>query len=294
MFAVVAMERIAMVMGSSPHAREHMAPHCVPQANMGSSPHARGTHAQACADEPRAGIIPACAGNTRRACRGCASPGDHPRMRGEHCGTASARPLSRGSSPHARGTLGEWAESFRAVGIIPACAGNTRVGYGHHYQRRDHPRMRGEHRASCSVMARVWGSSPHARGTLIASLRGLERFGIIPACAGNTSALIAPDLMRRDHPRMRGEHCPRPRCSYAFLGSSPHARGTHHLHDGEASRTGIIPACAGNTTTVVKKFFDTRDHPRMRGEHDDAFVNGDNGKGSSPHARGTLAPNTGR
>ena len=51
--------------------------------------------------------------------------------------------------------------------------------------------------------------------------------------------------------------------------------------------SGIIPACAGNTSPAETAFTSRSDHPRMRGEHSEPerYVTLD--PGSSPHARGT-------
>ena len=133
----------------------------------------------------------------------------------------------------------------------------------------DHPRMRGEH-ADVVAAARPW-------------------LGIIPACAGSTSALAraharsvgssphargAPRRLPRlhprgrDHPRMRGEHAGADRARLPDIG--------------------IIPACAGSTiasSMLVLPWLGSSphargalragssspcrswDHPRMRGEH---------------------------
>ena len=75
-----------------------------------------------------------------------------------------------------------------------------------------------------------------------------------------------------------------PRCLGA--GSSPHARGALS-HDAEGfPTTGIIPACAGSTLWRRAKSRPTRDHPRMRGEHDPSEAQVVRLIGSSPHARG--------
>ena len=52
---------------------------------------------------------------------------------------------------------------------------------------------------------------------------------------------------------------------------------------------GIIPAFAGNT--VIMLYFDklSKDHPRIRGEHDFVKKPIRKRQGSSPHSRGTLA-----
>ena len=70
--------------------------------------------------------------------------------------------------------------------------------------------MRGEHFTHCAEIAALMGSSPHARGA-----RRVERLprkvaGIIPACAGSTVLDLLHGGADTDHPRMRGEHWPRP------------------------------------------------------------------------------------
>ena len=165
---------------------EHNFSAMTPSYQAGSSPHARGTRCIRAWLNSSAGTIPACAGNTASSTSTTVSNGDHPRMRGEH-GSVTSRYLSPpGSSPHARGTLLDVVVKPSDGGIIPACAGNTTPSPPHGAPPWDHPRMRGEHAVGVPSMARVPGSSPHARGT-----RGERRdlvhvVGIIPACAGNT------------------------------------------------------------------------------------------------------------
>ncbi len=91
----------------------------------GSSPHARGTPCRVEHVAELTGIIPACAGNTWWSAYPLPSPGDHPRMRGEHSAAARGIPVPTGSSPHARGTHRPQLASRVQPGIIPACAGNT-------------------------------------------------------------------------------------------------------------------------------------------------------------------------
>ena len=69
-------------------------------------------------------------------------------------------------------------------------------------------------------------------------------------------------------------------------GSSPHARGAHWGHAMLFDTAGIIPACAGSTSTSSRAPIPTRDHPRMRGEHCYRTLYESYAWGSSPHARG--------
>ena len=148
--------------------------------------------------------------------------------------------------------------------------------------------MRGEHIPYQIGYRLEVGSSPHARGTLEAGAAHGWNLGIIPACAGNTSAIHGRANGARDHPRMRGEHIGEIFQFRSRRGSSPHARGTRIGNAINEPRNGIIPACAGNTRhlTVFCKL--TWDHPRMRGEHPLRRTLSRIVAGSSPHARGTL------
>ena len=50
-------------------------------------------------------------------------------------------------------------------------------------------------------------------------------------------------------------------------GSSPHARGALDAATLDRFTRGIIPACAGSTSTPFRRRSKSWDHPRMRGEH---------------------------
>ena len=169
-------------------------------------------------------------------------------MRGEHADSAAAWMVATGSSPHARGTPPLSLPTSWLMGIIPACAGNTPTIRPWSARWWDHPRMRGEHAEPILRQLRTAGSSPHARGTPAAAGRYFRRRGIIPACAGNTRLVLGERAGLGDHPRMRGEHALWPCAASATAGSSPHARGTRSVRGGMCPLSGIIPACAGNTS----------------------------------------------
>ena len=148
--------------------------------------------------------------------------------------------------------------------------------------------MRGEHPPFQDLFNSQEGSSPHARGTPHASLATPIFAWIIPACAGNTDWNALPNRIGWDHPRMRGEHQSGQWEDGQALGSSPHARGTQACTIDGVEVTGIIPACAGNTSWRSITGRPWRDHPRMRGEHWAWSLRVHCDWGSSPHARGTL------
>ena len=67
---------------------------------------------------------------------------------------------------------------------------------------------------------------------------------------------------------MCGEHSgPKP-APKGMPGSSPHVRGAHSLYLRQLFADGIIPACAGSTSTIRDVCYRHGDHPRMCGEHD--------------------------
>ena len=154
----------------------------------GSSPHARGARRIASLDPPPAGIIPACAGSTSTPKPTTPRLRDHPRMRGEHLVGRGGGAEFEGLSPHARGAPATTCCAWWSPGIIPACAGSTRHRLSHRAKYRDHPRMRGEHRATPAKPPSVAGSSPHARGALPQRQVRHGVRGIIPACAGSTGS----------------------------------------------------------------------------------------------------------
>ena len=86
---------------------------------------------------------------------------------------------------------------------------------------------------------------------------------------------------------MCGEHYS---VGFAFVptaGSSPHVRGTHHLHRRGTAEPRFIPACAGNTSGLRPVRRPCSVHPRMCGEHYGTGSGAPEEDGSSPHVRGT-------
>ena len=133
------------------------------------------------------------------------------------------------------------------------------------------------------------GSSPHTRGALEFVPDGAGVRGIIPAYAGSTACRRQPERRRRDHPRIRGEHCDVHFKRQLVPGSSPHTRGAPLPRHGAALEPGIIPAYAGSTTARAASARSLWDHPRIRGEHYAFRLHGRPCRGSSPHTRGALA-----
>ena len=154
---------------------------------------------------------------------------------------------------------------------------------------RDHPRIRGEHESSTSRSRPSPGSSPHTRGALGILLAIFIQLGIIPAYAGSTCKSPGRSSSSSDHPRIRGEHVDEDRPASAVYGSSPHTRGARVFSPRGGRRRRIIPAYAGSTPSGTTLRATLRDHPRIRGEHQNLERDGANHIGSSPHTRGAHA-----
>ena len=155
------------------------------------------------------GIIPAYAGSTAN---------DGP-----------AKSCGAGSSPHTRGALLTWA---------------TRIP-----SRRDHPRIRGEHRPgrvreddASGIIPAYAGSTPSPR-SYSSSWRGSS-----PHTRGAPRRTACRTRRRWDHPRIRGEHEWTVLTRSQSEGSSPHTRGALRGYEQASDGTGIIPAYAGSTS----------------------------------------------
>ncbi len=173
------------------------------------------------------GITPAFAGSTLSGPPIPWSSWDHPRIRGEHGVWRGPERVSVGSPPHSRGAL-DALDGLEAVDrITPAFAGSTSLSQDWPPQRRDHPRIRGEHNARCLCRASRLGSPPHSRGALQSPVELALWQGITPAFAGSTWNHPSVSTRHRDHPRIRGEHIHRYRGHRTIEGSPPHSRGAH-------------------------------------------------------------------
>ena len=149
--------------------------------------------------------------------------------------------------------------------------------------------MCGEHMADRIAANPEQGSSPRVRGTHRGDDDDDGVRGIIPACAGNTIRRHAVARRRRDHPRVCGEHVIGGQYRSAGEGSSPRVRGTLRQFRDPIDVRGIIPACAGNTQSLLKMLPAIRDHPRVCGEHMVGYLAGTDATGSSPRVRGTRS-----
>ena len=195
----------------------------------GSSPHTRGTLYRRTPILGRPRFIPAYAGNAVQHRPASGQNAVHPRIRGERGHHSASDSATAGSSPHTRGTRCFVIHDAFGSRFIPAYAGNA-PPTAHPWQRPAvHPRIRGERNTVGKSVPKIYGSSPHTRGTRVDQplRRRLRRF--IPAYAGNAPWHFNRLDAESVHPRIRGERPLNNVDDEFFTGSSPHTRGTHAL-----------------------------------------------------------------
>ena len=171
-----------------------------------------------------------------------------------------------GSSPLARGTLNVKTAKNIILRFIPACAGNSLQTILISLVRSVHPRLRGELFPFHSATYVQPGSSPLARGTRPQKGPSVEVSRFIPACAGNSQERYAEYRYKPVHPRLRGELKTVVNMPSTTIGSSPLARGTLVVHGVYRELRRFIPACAGNSSVRLERFWEVTVHPRLRGE----------------------------
>ena len=172
-----------------------------------------------------------------------------------------------GSSPRVRGKRCFCVDENISPGLIPACAGKTRVSWVAPRLRRAHPRVCGENCLLSRSPGAAWGSSPRVRGKLWNFRTAPLLTGLIPACAGKTAAELPAAELRPAHPRVCGENLLRLLTSLVRIGSSPRVRGKQILSAMSRLLLRLIPACAGKTGSIGDGKTGASAHPRVCGEN---------------------------
>ena len=231
----------------------------------GSSPRVRSRPRMAAPVRQPPGIISACAEQTR--CfrkRVCQTP-DHLRVCGADKNPVSESRRKWGSSPRVRSRPLLHERGVRRVGIISACAEQTaRCGVCEPW--------RGDH-------LRVCGADMHT-----VEVPTLNSW-IISACAEQTVFVIEDDGLHWDHLRVCGADLCRPRNMNRLPGSSPRVRSRPVTQSAGKYGSGIISACAEQTTRTRNTWARTTDHLRVCGADARRFDIDAIARGSSPRVR---------
>ena len=175
-------------------------------------------------------LIPACAGKTPAPPPSAPPFRAHPRVCGENRAVSMRVDVRGGSSPRVRGKPGRPRSCPPLCGLIPACAGKTRLMGFQGLRRRAHPRVRGENLLERRGQLPRQGSSPRVRGKHRSGHQRHLGGGLIPACAGKTASHRASPGRRPAHPRVCGENETTVCFAVVHRGSSPRVRGKHFLH----------------------------------------------------------------
>ena len=130
------------------------------------------------------------------------------------------------------------------------------------------------------------GSSPRVRGKLFPAKVGMNRCGLIPACAGKTANRVVAGPVREAHPRVCGENRGNVFVKLFEVGSSPRVRGKLIAGMDIRSKLRLIPACAGKTNEPRPATDTFAAHPRVCGENFWTDLASDGSHGSSPRVRG--------
>ena len=152
-------------------------------------------------------------------------------------------------------------------GITPACAGTTDRGGIAPHQRRDHPRVCGNHARPSFPSFSGRGSPPRVREPPAIPVRIARRIGITPACAGTTASGSRAGIRAEDHPRVCGNHHQNTMRAVVCQGSPPRVREPQEAGREEHAPLGITPACAGTTHESGPQPYHLQDHPRVCGNH---------------------------
>ena len=155
-----------------------------------------------------------------------------------------------------------------------------------------HPRSRGENSTGGAVTVTASGSSPLTRGKPARAIASTTTVRLIPAHAGNSSAVVASTASTAAHPRSRGENAHRLGGTEYPEGSSPLTRGKRGRPIQKTMSTRLIPAHAGKTRQALYRFDPSAAHPRSRGENTWLLPRGQRARGSSPLTRGKLIADT--
>ena len=144
-----------------------------------------------------------------------------------------------------RGKDGNDLTDTKIVGITPAHAGKSALGYRCQRAVEDHPRPCGEKPSQHPARVPVLGSPPPMRGKGLAAARHLWVVRITPAHAGKSASRRCKRGARRDHPRPCGEKLViRPEDGTA-RGSPPPMRGKAKMRVDIFAVDRITPAHAG-------------------------------------------------
>ena len=177
----------------------------------------------------------------------------------------SRNPQQQGLSPRVRGKRADYRARYQKNGSIPACAGETVGNRRRAATRKVYPRVCGGNYELNDDGSRGRGLSPRVRGKRIRFLAASSPGGSIPACAGETFHSARRKPTGGVYPRVCGGNGVRRRPVPRQGGLSPRVRGKRTVANFASDHLRSIPACAGETSMLVRRQIPSRVYPRVCG-----------------------------
>ena len=178
---------------------------CARSHPAGPSPRAWGHPGGPGIDAARRRTIPTCVGTSRRRPTRSRTHADHPHVRGDIDGPATAGNAVFGPSPRAWGHRGFIRPLGEGVRTIPTCVGTSIPQLLHSGGPADHPHVRGDIPSLIHSIARSGGPSPRAWGHLAGVANALANRRTIPTCVGTSRPAAPAARGDTDHPHVRGD-----------------------------------------------------------------------------------------
>ena len=251
----------------------------------GSSPRVRSRRHLAFANPEVFGIISACAEQTLTYSAPYSNAEDHLRVCGADADRQPPGEQGLGSSPRVRSRPLLAHVRPPPVGIISACAEQTRSIESRSLGARDHLRVCGADANRLSGRHRAPGSSPRVRSRHFQRARPRRIAGIISACAEQTWGLRKRRRVTWDHLRVCGADAVLVAVVASVAGSSPRVRSRQTPLCDADTLIGIISACAEQTRGRRRRRKSTGDHLRVCGADQRLLVVCVSPLGSSPRVR---------
>ena len=258
--------------------------------DLGLSPRGRGKPRPPIAASAQAWSIPAWAGETLSAVPTSRCFGVYPRVGGGNPIECPMRAVSAGLSPRGRGKLERRDYGRRALGSIPAWAGETRrltitIDLNEVY-----PRVGGGNERPCGRSYTQRGLSPRGRGKRLGALIQIGYSGSIPAWAGETRPGGQSRSPPEVYPRVGGGNGWERLSKSAIRGLSPRGRGKLGCALDSLAHGGSIPAWAGETGYRHRTGQPRRVYPRVGGGNHHVERHPLRLHGLSPRGRGKRPP----
>ena len=149
-----------------------------------------------------------------------------------------------------------------------------------------YPRVCGGTRCTARYRPAAQGLSPRVRGNRTGVIPSGNRFGSIPACAGEPQALLYQPHIGAVYPRVCGGTVRCTKHNWNRVGLSPRVRGNRRGATISCGKLRSIPACAGEPSPGAMKWTWRTVYPRVCGGTRAPLVSQVSRVGLSPRVRG--------